>query len=494
MANANGRARAALPAVQGKTSLGLKLIYGSGSIAFGVKDNGFSSILLFFYNQVMGLEPLMSGLAIGIALFADAFIDPFIGAWSDNLRTRWGRRHPFMYVSAIPVALSYLLLWNPPHLSKDGLFVYLTVVAILVRTFISFYEVPSAALAPELTTDYNERTSLLGLRMFFAWLGGLFMSFLAFAVFLKPHAGQATGQLNAEGYAHYGLTAAVVMAIAILVSAAGTHHRIKTLSAPVSDGRRGLPTILREVGQAISNRSFVTLLISSVFSAAGTGLVFSLGIYFNTYLWGFPSSTIALFAFVSLAAVAVSVTVAPLMSRALGKRNATMIYFVLGVAVGTVPMLLRLTGHFLPNGDPLLFPVIAAFNFTSLALAVGAAILATSMMADVVEDSQIKTGRRSEGLFFAANSFIQKAVTGIGLFISSMLLALARFPAGAKPGPLTTEAVTRLALIYVPTVVGLYGVSCLILFGYRITQAKHEHNLRTLAESAAAESLPPGAL
>lgn len=492
MAGGKTQARAVLPVVQGKTSLGLKLIYGSGSIAFGVKDNGFSSILLFFYNQVMGLPPLMSGLAIGIALFADAFIDPFIGAWSDNLRTPWGRRHPFMYASAIPVALSYLLLWNPPHLSRDALFVYLTVVAILVRSFISFYEVPSAALAPELTTDYNERTSLLGLRMFFAWLGGLFMSYLAFAVFLKPAAGHATGQLNAAGYANYGLTAAIVMAVAILVSAAGTHHRIKTLSAPAQTGRRGLPTILREVGEAISNRSFLTLLISSVFSAAGTGLVFSLGVYFNTYLWGMPSSTIALFAFVSLAAVAASVALAPLMSRWMGKRNATMIFFMLGVVIGTVPMALRLTGHFLANDDPRLFPTLAVVHFLSLSLAVGAAILASSMMADVVEDSQIKTGRRSEGLFFAANSFIQKAVTGIGLFISSLLLALARFPAGAKPGPAATEAVTRLALIYLPTVVGLYGVSCLILFGYRITQARHEHNLKTLAEAAAAEPLPPG--
>ncbi|MFV4649271.1 MFS transporter, partial [Mycobacterium tuberculosis] len=99
-----------------------------------------------------------------------------------------------MYASAIPVGLSYLLLWSPPHLDQVGLFIYLTVVAILVRSFISFYEVPSAALAPELTTDYDERTSLLGLRMFFAWLGGLFMSFMAYAVFLKPDATHKIGQ------------------------------------------------------------------------------------------------------------------------------------------------------------------------------------------------------------------------------------------------------------------------------------------------------------
>lgn len=483
---------AVLPAVGGKIPLGLKLVYGFGSIAFGVKDNGFSTILLFFYERVMGLPAVWAGAAIAIALVADAFIDPIVGQWSDGLHSRWGRRHPFMYAAALPVGVSYLLLWNPPHLSQQGLFIYLTGVAILVRTFITFYEIPSSALAPELTTDYTERTSLLGLRMLFAWIGGLFMYFLALAVFLKPDATHADGRLVAAGYIPYGLTAGAVMIGAILISAAGTHHRIKTLTIPAVT-RPSLRETLRQVGQSLANRSFVTLLFSSLFSAAGTGLVFSLGFYFNTYFWGLSAKTTALFAFVSLAGAATAVVLAPLMSHRLGKRNATMIFFILGVVVGTVPMVLKLSGHFLPSGSPLVFPVLAIFQYVSLALAVGASVLASSMMADVVEDSQVRTGRRSEGLFFAANGFVQKAVTGLGLFLSAMLVAFARFPKSPSPGPETTAAVMRLAFIYVPTVVGLYGVSCLILFGYRITRASHERNVRTLAEAAALEPLPPGA-
>ncbi len=480
----------ALPAA--RAGLGVRLLYGLGSIAFGVKDNGFSSILLFFYNQVVGLSPLLSGAAIGIALFADAFIDPFIGQWSDNLRSRWGRRHPFMYLSAIPVAVSYLLLWNPPHVGQTGLFIYLTAVAILVRSFISFYEVPSSALAPELTTDYDQRTALLGFRMFFAWLGGLFMSFMAYAVFLKPDATHKIGQLNAEGYVRYGITSAIVMAIAILVSAVGTHHRIPTLTkAPAI--RRSLPQLFREMGRAMSNRSFVALLAASMFSSAGTGLVFSLGIYFNTYLWGLQATQIALFAFVSIAGIATSVVLAPIISRWMGKRTATMVFFIVGVLVGTVPQTLRLLGLFVSNESPALFPLLAVFNYLSLSLAVAAAILGTSMMADVVEDSQVTTGRRSEGVFFAASSFIAKAVTGIGLFLASLILSFAGFPSGAKPGaPVPPDAIIRLSMIYLPSIVVLYGVASLILFGYRITKAKHEDNLRTIAEAAAFEPSPPG--
>src|SRR5579862_3889374 len=135
-------------------SLPTKLFYGFGSVAFGVKDQGFSTFLLFFYNQVLGAPPQMVGRAIAIALFFDAFADPIVGQFSDNLRTRWGRRHPLMYVSAIPVAIGYFFLWNPPHLSQDALFFYLVGIIIVVRTFITMYEIPSSALVAELTPDY----------------------------------------------------------------------------------------------------------------------------------------------------------------------------------------------------------------------------------------------------------------------------------------------------------------------------------------------------
>ncbi|HBM05927.1 MAG TPA: sugar transporter, partial [Erythrobacter sp.] len=92
----------------------LKLAHGSGAAAFGIKNGGFDYFLLLFYGTVIGLEPGLVGLAILIALVVDAISDPLVGYWSDNFRSRWGRRHPFMYAAALPVALSYFLLWNPP--------------------------------------------------------------------------------------------------------------------------------------------------------------------------------------------------------------------------------------------------------------------------------------------------------------------------------------------------------------------------------------------
>ncbi len=101
-------------------SLPIKTAYGFGSVATGITETGFNYFLLIFYSQVMGVDSRLVSLAVTIALLFDAFSDPIVGYWSDNLRSRWGRRHPFMYGAALPVALSYLLLWNPPTGFRRG--------------------------------------------------------------------------------------------------------------------------------------------------------------------------------------------------------------------------------------------------------------------------------------------------------------------------------------------------------------------------------------
>src|SRR5690554_3293986 len=117
----------------GKLPLSLRLLYGSGTIAFGVKDQGFNALLMLFYNQVIGLPGAWVGAAFMIAMGADSLVDPVTGEYSDNVRSRWGRRHPFMYASALPIALFYLLLWSAPGASHRAQFAWLVTTAILVR-------------------------------------------------------------------------------------------------------------------------------------------------------------------------------------------------------------------------------------------------------------------------------------------------------------------------------------------------------------------------
>ena len=109
-----------------KLTLGDKLLYGVGATASGVKARGLSAFLMLFYNQVMGLPAAWVGGAIMVALIFDAVVDPLVGQFSDHLRSPWGRRHPFMYASAVPLALALFLLWSPPgSWSKEALIAYM---------------------------------------------------------------------------------------------------------------------------------------------------------------------------------------------------------------------------------------------------------------------------------------------------------------------------------------------------------------------------------
>ena len=112
-----------------------------------------------------------------IALIFDAFSDPLVGYISDNYHSRLGRRHPFMYAAGLPVAVAYYFLWAPPEWDQASLFLYFVCMAVLIRTLITFYEIPATALVAELTEDYDERTEMMSFRYFFGWWGGLLWLF-----------------------------------------------------------------------------------------------------------------------------------------------------------------------------------------------------------------------------------------------------------------------------------------------------------------------------
>jgi glycoside/pentoside/hexuronide:cation symporter, GPH family len=463
-----------------------KLFYGLGSIAYGVKDQGFSYLLLIYYNQVLGLPVQWVGFALLLALVFDAFLDPIVGNWSDRLHSRLGRRHPFMYAAALPVAASYIMLWDPPAgLSHGAMFAYLVVISIIVRIFITFYEIPSSALAPELTDNYHERTSFLAYRYFFGWAGGLTMATLAFGFFLVPDATHPTGTLNPVGYAHYGWAAGLLMLVTILISAVGTHRHIPDLKAPPPKRAFSLKVIGAEMLATLSHRSFLMVLIAGVFSSMAGGLTTSLTYYFTTYLWELTSQQLTILNLGYFLSALVAVPLAGGLSRSFGKKRAGIALWLSSTILYPLPFLLRLIDWFPENGSPALLPTLFCMSTIAVGFYIAAAILVASMIADVVEDSQLSTGRRSEGLFFAANSFIQKCVSGIGTFLSSLLLGLIAFPANAKPGQVDGAVLVHLVLAYVVSITLLYMIAILVLSTYRISRATHEANLKRLAETAA---------
>lgn len=473
-------------------TLSTKLYYGFGSVAYGAKDNGFSYFILLFYSQVLGLSPSLASLALFIALAFDAVSDPAVGYLSDNLHSKWGRRHPFMYFSAVPILICYYLVWNPPHdLSQQGLFLYLVVMAILVRTFVTCYEIPSTSLVAELTDDYDERTKMLSFRYFFGWYGGLLMAVLAYFVFLVDTPDYPDGMLNPNGWGNYGATAAVLMVLGILVSAIGTHRHIPNLKSPPPKAPFNLPKTARELKETLANKSFLALFISALLFAVGAGVSTTLNIYFSRYFWGLAQWQIALMPLSNFISAMLALVLAPRLTQRSDKRQVAIKLWIFAVLFLPVPIELRLLGLFPENGSNLLLALLVGHSLIEVTMLIIGGILVSSMVADIVEDSEKSTGRRNEGLFFAARSFAAKAVNGLGILFAGIILELISFPVGAKVGEVPTGTLTNLGLIYIPTVMGFYLLAVYVMTHYKITRAGHSDNLALVAARAKGEGDAP---
>lgn len=477
-------AAAARGSTEDAPSFWTKLAYGFGSVAYGVKDNGFNYFLLLFYSQVIGLDARLVGLAITTALMLDAISDPVVGYWSDNFRSRWGRRHPFMYAAAIPVAATYFLLWNPPvGWSQAALFWYVLSLAVLIRTFITFYETPSSALAPELTTDYDQRSSLLSFRYYFGWTGGNFMSVLMFMFLFPVFATQAipNGQFNRDAYELYGIIASALIFLAIVVSSLGTHSRIVHLRLPPPKRSIGLGTIFREIFETLADRSFVALFLAAMLGAVATGLSAALAFYFSTYFWGFEARQIGWITISVFASAVIGSVLAPIVTRTIGKKRGAMIIGLLAFLGSPAPIVLRLMGLLPENGDPLVFWVVILTTMIDTGLIICFQILGAAMLADLVEQAELRTGRRSEGIFFAASTFIRKTVQGLGVITAGFVLALADFPKGVDPSQVSDQALWRFGAYYVPAILALWMAMMAVMSTYKLNRGDHEENLRQLA-------------
>jgi glycoside/pentoside/hexuronide:cation symporter, GPH family len=414
-----------------------------------------------------------------------------IGQASDRLHSPWGRRHPFMYAAALPVALSYAAIWNPPHWSHGALLAYLIVSAIVIRTFTSFYEVPSSALAAEFSTSYDERSVLLSYRFFFGWVGGLGIQAIALLFLLRPDRTHPVGQLNPVGWGHYGLLAAAMIFVAIVISTAGTHHRIPTLRAPPPRRRLSLAESADEMASTLSERSFLFLLGSGVTMAMAAGLAASLNSYFTTFFWGFSARQISLLTFAVFISAMIALPLAPLLSRRFGKRATAITLIVMSVSIGIGPLILRVLGLFPTNESPWVLRIILCTSVTGVTCTIAASTMLSAMIADVVEAAELRTGRRSEGLLFAASAFVGKAVSGFGILGASIIVEMIHLRAGVSPTLVPASVLRELALIYVPTLIVLYAIALTAMLGYRITRSSHEDTLRELAAKSEELAHPP---
>jgi Na+/melibiose symporter-like transporter len=462
-----------------------KLAFGVGQVAEGVKNTAFATFVLLYYNQVLGLSGTLAGVAIMVALCFDAITDPLAGSLSDNWRSRWGRRHPFMYASALPLGIAFYFLFAPPEgLGETGLFLWLAGFAILTRGAMTLYHVPHLALGAELSTDYEERTSIVSYRTIFGVVGNALTILLGFSIFFVDR-GDVAGTLNADAYPAFALAFAVVMCVTIWLSAAGTHDRIATLPRPrgpaerLSVGRT-LMRVFTDLASAVRNHSFRWLFAGVVIVFIMVGVQSALGLYMGNYFWELTSQELKWVALASPLGFILGAPFTRLINRRFDKKPS----LVLGTAWFAVfqlsPPILRLLGWFPENGDPILVPLLVGMSIIGGMGVIQAIVTSGSMMADIADEHEVETGRRQEGMFFGALSFSGKGASGIGNLLGGIGLDLIAFPNNAVPGEVGSDVLMRLGVLYGPVVMGFAVVSVWCYSHYRLTRARHEEILAEL--------------
>ncbi|MFN7142317.1 MAG: MFS transporter [Myxococcota bacterium] len=435
-----------------------KLAYGVGEMAKGVEDGATNLFVLFFFSQVLGLPGWVVGVAMGVSLVIDAITDPMMGSWSDGFRHRWGRRHPFLLWSALPVGVSFALLFMPPAWGPMGVAAWVTTWLILHRLALTVFLVPHMALGAELSDDYDERTRIAGIRVFFTYLGAAVLVAAGRRFFFAPSAAFPDGQLDPAAYPRMGLVFGAFMVLVILLTTFGTWRRIPSLpqgapNPPPLTVRR----FVAEQREALSNPAFATVVASLLLFFVARGTALALDLYVGTYFWGLGSDAVALPG-LALLGLLVGAPLVGAGAKRVDKRHLFVGGMALYAALTMLPPLLQVLGVF-PSGAAFR-PALFGTLFVSGIVGAVAVVAAGSMLADIVDAHELATGERREGVFFGALSFARKAATGVGTILGGAFLSAIAFPAQAAPGTVDPWLVNALGLCAGPAtaVFGIAGV------------------------------------
>ena len=426
-------------------------------------------------------------MVLSVSAILGTFWDPLVGEISDTTRSRWGRRHVYLYASAAPFAVAFALLWRPPTgWPQPALLAWLALFAILARLLASLHEIPGAALLPELARGYNERTGLVGYRYLCGAIGVITSTALGFGVFLKGSPGQPFGQLNRAGYAPFGTAIACIILVTIVLSAFGTHGYIPHLYAPPRRSR-SIRQRLHDVVETLHGRNFAVIATSGLLHGINVGVHSGLGVYFTIYFWKLPSNQLPWLIFAVLPANSATALVAPVMARRWGKKRTCVGLFFASIALGTLPLATALLGWMPAPGSMTLLAILVGDGLLVAVIGTSGFIIVTSMVADIVEETELRTGRRSEGLLLAAETFLRKLSTGVTVIVPGLVLALVGFPSHANPKTLDPQVMRHLALISMPLHVVLGIAATSVLLFYRIDRSTHEANLAKLGADVGAK-------
>jgi sugar (glycoside-pentoside-hexuronide) transporter len=446
----------------------VRLAYGVGDFYGGSSVTVVSLLYLFFLTNVVGLQPLLAGTVMLIGRIADGLVDPLLGALTDRTRTRWGRRSPYFLWMALPVAVVYFLLWTPLQLeSQTGLFIWCSVTYVLSVVTFSAVMTPYAALAPELTPHYDERTALINTRMAFSIFGALFGA-------VAPKMIVDIFKANpVQGYMVMSMALGVIFTAIWLMMFFVMRGREKTFEHSDSSG------VWESLGSVFKNRSFLALIGIYLFSFLTNDVLSANFIYFLTFYLAKDGLFTAVMGALMVSA-ALSLPVYTLLSRKFGKRTT---YFI-----GAGYWIVVLASLFLlqPSTPTALVLLIAVL--LGLGMGISYAI-PWAMLPEVVDVDEVVTGQRQEGVYAGIMTFLRQVSSSLAVFAIGAALQFSGYNADLAVQPPAAVNAIRLVTTLIP--IFLIGLGLLSAWLFPITRENFAILRDYLDKRHHAESLTP---
>jgi GPH family glycoside/pentoside/hexuronide:cation symporter len=467
----------------GRLSVWVKLAQGVGAIPDTIKNWVFQTFVLLFYSQILGVDALLVALALSLSIIVDAITDPWIGSVSDNLHTKWGRRHPMMLLGAVPVGVCFYLVFTPPDgLSHMELFAWLTGFMVLTRVSLSVYFVPWAAIAAELSDDYNERTSVMAYRYGMGWLIGVTFPFIVFGFVMANTPEHPAGQLNPDNYPTMALIGAILMTSGALATTFLTRSQIPYLRQHAA--KVSLPSIgqtLAEFRRGLENEQFRLLFVIVLISSAITGTTANMSIYMATFFWQFTSDDLRWFALIGVGAL-LAFPVLAVLQRRMDKKHILLMSASLSLFAGVIVVVLRFLDLLPENGSKLLLTILVVDGAVFAMMEVIRGVIGASLIADILDQHELKTGYRQEAMFNSAIMFCIKATSGLGILFGGVILSLIALPVQSPPASVPAQTIFNLGFIVGICLPLLHVFPIMMIRRYKITRDVHAEIRRALEE------------
>lgn len=461
-----------------------KIVYGTGDWGMAAFNTLRQIFYAIFLTDVVGLDPRLASFAAFIGVIWDAINDPLVGAWSDKLRTRWGRRRPFLLLFAIPYGLAFLMLWwAPPWKSQILLMIHVMLAYALSDTFQTLVVVPFHALTPEMTSDYDERTSLASYRMFFNFLASLAAGVAAPMIVDATLAGGGTQQ---QGY----VIASAIFGATSIIPYLLIFFAVREKVPPEAQPREvSLRETVRQVWENVPFRyaTAIYMLNWVTFDLVAAVLPFFLvywiaqgNLLLKMPVIGMPIESAVLGIMAVLA-----IPVLPIWSWAaqrFGKRPT----YLVAIAFWALILMSLLVVPPMHMGLVVIMAVLMSFSYSA------AHMLPDAIFPDVIDWDELRTGERHEGIYYGAKNFIRKLTTAFALFVALQVLGWLGYQQPPETATLFRQpdaVITGVRILVSPVATALLVALLVVTWFYPLDRRRYERVRRLLARRQRRDAL-----